>query len=168
MDEKSMMHGKDWAGQDLSGWLLSEKYDGCRGFWDGSTMWTKGGKKVKMPAWFAKQLPSFPVDGEIWAGRGHFNEASLATRLGRFDRRIRFVIFDCPGPGIWIDRFATLNNLSPRNTAVKVPKIKKCRSTLEAISMMKKVQSKGGEGLIARHPSNLYKAGRFSDILKLK
>ena len=30
-----LMHGKDWEGEDVSGWFLSEKLDGFRCLWMG-------------------------------------------------------------------------------------------------------------------------------------
>ena len=36
MNERQMTLGQDYAGEDLSGWFLSEKFDGCRAYWDGA------------------------------------------------------------------------------------------------------------------------------------
>ena len=35
---------------DPTGWWISEKYDGMRGFWDGKALWTRGGKAIAAPA----------------------------------------------------------------------------------------------------------------------
>ena len=41
---------------DPTGWWISEKYDGVRGFWDGDTMRTRGGKTVYLPDYFYLML----------------------------------------------------------------------------------------------------------------
>jgi len=30
-----MMNGTDWTGQDVTGWIVQEKFDGFRAFWTG-------------------------------------------------------------------------------------------------------------------------------------
>ena len=38
-----LLAGRYHAGTGLHGWWVSEKYDGVRGFWDGSALRTRGG-----------------------------------------------------------------------------------------------------------------------------
>ena len=38
---------------DPSGYLLSEKLDGMRAYWDGRGLWTRTGKPVIAPSWCA-------------------------------------------------------------------------------------------------------------------
>lgn len=59
---------------DPTGWWLSEKYDGVRGYWDGARMLTRGGEVIVLPDGLRAELPPFPVDGELWAGRGRFGD----------------------------------------------------------------------------------------------
>lgn len=49
MNENDMQHGVDWNGQDVSGWIATEKYNGCRAYWDGGNLWSRGGLKVNIP-----------------------------------------------------------------------------------------------------------------------
>lgn len=64
MDETGMMHGQDWRGEDLAGWYAAEKLDGCRAYWDGTTLWSRGGLAIKAPAEVLVGLPpGFALDG---------------------------------------------------------------------------------------------------------
>ena len=57
---------------DPTGWLMSEKLDGVRCYWSGTTMYTRNGNRIFAPeSWIAK-LPKVPVDGELWSGRDSF------------------------------------------------------------------------------------------------
>lgn len=33
----------NYTNQDVSGWVMSEKLDGVRGYWDGTRLFTRGG-----------------------------------------------------------------------------------------------------------------------------
>lgn len=37
---------KEWEGQDVSGWLMSEKMDGVRAYWDGKKLISRGGVEL--------------------------------------------------------------------------------------------------------------------------
>ena len=58
---------KEWEGQDVSGWLMSEKMDGVRAYWDGKKLISRGGVELAAPAWFTEGFPPFAVDGELWS-----------------------------------------------------------------------------------------------------
>jgi DNA ligase-1 len=47
-------------------WIISEKYDGYRVYWDGEKLWNRLGDPTDCPDWFKKLLPKFPIDGELW------------------------------------------------------------------------------------------------------
>src|SRR3546814_10855688 len=89
---------------DASRYWVSEKLDGVRGRWDGHALWTRGGHRVHAPAWFTEGWPPVPMDGELWLGRGRFEDTSGPVRAGDANdpawRRLRFMVFDLPGdPG---------------------------------------------------------------------
>ena len=46
------------ADVDPTGYLVSEKYDGVRACWDGSTLRFRSGAPVAAPAWFTARLPA--------------------------------------------------------------------------------------------------------------
>eukprot|EP01029_Cantina_marsupialis_P006569 TRINITY_DN172667_c1_g1_i2.p1 TRINITY_DN172667_c1_g1~~TRINITY_DN172667_c1_g1_i2.p1 ORF type:complete len:138 (+),score=14.27 TRINITY_DN172667_c1_g1_i2:184-597(+) len=53
-------------------WLMSEKLDGIRGYWDGKNFYTRKGKKIHTPQWFTNNFPNFELDGELWTKRADF------------------------------------------------------------------------------------------------
>ena len=65
--KKYFMLAKNWDNSsDPTGWLMSEKYDGMRLYWNGSDFFTRQGKKVKVPYYWKRQMPRYALDGELW------------------------------------------------------------------------------------------------------
>ena len=59
--------------QDPTGWLMSEKLDGVRCFWNGRNMYTRNGNLFYPPTWFKDALPKdVALDGELWTKRNDF------------------------------------------------------------------------------------------------
>ena len=84
---------------DPTGWLLSEKLDGVRAFWDGANFYSRNGNAFPAPAWFKQGLPSTPLDGELWAGRRQFRRCLSIVRSGTSGDLWQFVtylVFDAP------------------------------------------------------------------------
>ena len=97
MNETDMQHGIDWSGQDISGYIATEKYDGCRAYWDGENLWSRGGLKINLPDDWRAALPAgVHLDGEIYHGVGGVHRCGAAIRYGRFKPSMRFMVFDCP------------------------------------------------------------------------
>ena len=66
---------------DPRGWLVSEKLDGMRAWWDGGRLWSRQGKPVFAPPWWLAHLPKgVALDGELWLGRGRFQECMSIVR----------------------------------------------------------------------------------------
>ena len=85
--------------QDLRGMWISEKLDGVRAYWNGADFVSRQGNIYHAPDWFKVGLPSFPLDGELWVGRGMFQECvSIVRRQDKSDhwRKVRYVVFDAP------------------------------------------------------------------------
>ena len=114
-----MLAGVYRPGIPLNAYWLSEKYDGLRAYWDGQRLRTRGGDALAAPAWFTAGWPAEPIDGELWAGRGRFEEAMSIVRQQTPNdeawRRIRFMVFDLPAhPGPFTDRIAAYHGLVSR------------------------------------------------------
>ena len=96
-------------GQSPAGYLVSEKFDGVRALWDGRRLRLRGGGEVKAPAWFVAGLPAQALDGELWLGRGRFDEISALVRreqpVEAEWRAVRYLVFELPGAsGSFADR----------------------------------------------------------------
>lgn len=162
-------------GMPLAGYWVSEKHDGIRGYWDGQTLWTRGGERIAAPAWFTAPLPARPLDGELWAGRGRFEQTLSTVRDRQPDdnawRAIRYMVFDLPGePGDFDARLAQLNRLLPIAGASWVVAVPQQRATTHAAlqARLQAVVHAGGEGLMLHLGSAPYRSERNNDLLKFK
>lgn len=54
---------------------MSEKMDGLRGFWTGSTLYSRNNNKFWAPKFFTKNWPKCQLDGELWTKRNDFAKA---------------------------------------------------------------------------------------------
>jgi len=169
VNERDMMHGRDWIGENIAGWHVSEKYDGCRAYWDGKAMWTRFGSIVALPEWLERELPAgVPVDGEIWAGYDSFKVAQAAVQRGEFTRACRFMVHDMPMmAGDWLARMSAAWAFA---SDVVIPaEVFPSRTRGQIKDAFCKVKRRGGEGLVARNPRSLaYLPNRSRDILKIK
>ena len=156
-------------------YLVSEKFDGVRAYWNGRALWFRGGGRIPAPAWFLERLPPVPLDGELWMGRGRFEELSGEVRREqpREDawRRIRYLVFELPGaPGPFEARARAIEALVarvgwPQLEAVAQTRVKD-RAELQA--RLRDVLKAGGEGLMLHRADAPYATGRSDALLKLK
>lgn len=159
----------------LADYWVSEKYDGVRGYWDGRTLRTRGGETVAAPAWFTAGWPDTPMDGELWAGPGHFSQAQSTTRTQLPDdaawRSIRFMVFDLPQHGGSFDeRLPALNHVVQRigQSWVQAVPQKRVASDAALQALLQRTVRAGGEGLMLHRGSSLYRSGRSDDLIKVK
>ena len=159
---------------DLSAYWVSEKLDGVRAFWDGKRLISRGGNAFSAPSWFTAGFPPVALDGELWVGRGRFEEtASIVTRSLPHDgwRQVRYMVFDLPeDPEIFDVRLdnlrATVAASQSEFLAVVVQeKVADHRSLLNRLDQ---VTAAGGEGLMLHRGDSRYRGGRGMDLLKLK
>lgn len=170
-----MLAGKYHPGLDLSAYWVSEKYDGVRGYWDGRQLWSRGGEPISPPGWFTEGWSTTPMDGELWAGRGRFEEASSTVRQLRPDdaawRRIRFMVFDLPAhPGVFDERLSAYQVLVRKLDKPWVLAVSQHRADSHAAlqRQLKTVVRAGAEGLMLHRGNSLYRALRGEDLVKLK
>lgn len=61
------MTATEWKEEmDPTGWWITEKYDGMRLYWSGSAFFTRQGRRVNVPEFIKRQMPSIALDGELW------------------------------------------------------------------------------------------------------
>jgi DNA ligase-1 len=160
---------------DLDAYFVSEKYDGVRAWWDGQQLITRSGQIIAAPAWFTAHLPAITLEGELWAGRGKFEDASGTVRKKTPDeaewRKLQYMIFDLPqNPGIFAQRLKAISALVKANGDPWIRTVEQTRidSQADLNARLNAIVAAGGEGLMLHRRDSLYAAGRGRDLLKLK
>ena len=163
------------GGIDVSDYWVSEKFDGVRGRWDGQRLITRAGLPIVPPRWFTAGWPRTAMDGELWIGRGRFDEVSGLVRAGAVDdrawRKVRFMVFDLPAHGGTFEARVLRMRALLRTTGIDwlqpVPQFRVAHAAaLDA--KLKQVAASGGEGLVLHRRSALYQIGRSDDLIKYK
>jgi DNA ligase-1 len=158
----------------VSGWLVSEKLDGVRGYWDGERLLSKNGIALHAPREFLEDLPPFALEGEIWGGRNTFAQTmSIVKRLHPHAGwlELQFAIFDVPqARGPFIQRLEKAREwfaVHPSSFAFVIPQ-KTILNNDQLQIELHRVETLGGEGLIVRNGGGLYRSGRSWEVLKVK
>ena len=163
------------ANIDPAGYLVSEKYDGVRAFWDGSVLRFRSGAAIAAPAWFTARLPATQLDGELWRGRGRFEALVAAVRRQRpIDaewRSLHYMVFELPGAGgEFAARAARIEDLV--RTLAFAPLVAVAQAPLADRAALRQrldeVVCGGGEGLMLHRADAPYLSGRSPALLKLK
>jgi DNA ligase-1 len=160
------------------GWYMSEKLDGVRAVWNGHAFVTRNGNELKAP-WrlvgpmkkLTEHLGANMLDGELYMGRGAFNECSGTVR--RHDDEwigIEYHVFDIVGPQeIFFKRHRLLEDLQRKFP--KFVRLVEQKSVITIADIMQQhniYANLGGEGLMLKNPSSLYQFKRSGDLLKVK
>lgn len=170
---KDLMLAKKYENQAVKGWLMSEKYDGVRAFWDGKNLISRQGYKFSAPQEFIKDFPPFVLDGELFYKRGEFEATVSKIRSDSYQdwQELHYLIFDVPkAEGGLLERLKILENYL-KNQQVKHLKIieqRQIQDFAEAEKFLAEVIDNGGEGVILLEPTMAYVAGRSEGFLKLK
>ena len=158
-----------------------EKFDGIRGVWNGSNAFvTRSAVLIKPPPSLLHLLPKgTSLDGELWSGRGNFEQCARILRANGDEAAwsgINYIVFDAPhagGPFTERLRSAELAIAASTGgagcqTRLSVTHIEPCGDQATVKRLLCEVEAKGGEGLMLRKGSSLFRAGRSRDLLKVK
>lgn len=160
---------------DVGRYLVSEKLDGVRAYWDGNLMFFRSGEPIAVPAWFAARLPLTPLDGELWMGRRRFEPLAAALRRAKpLDaewRQLRYMLFELPGgAGSFAQRAEKLQAIARQAAWEPLQAVPQTR--VESLAALKQrldaLVREGGEGLMLHEAEASYRAGRSEVLLKLK
>ena len=162
------------GGIDVSHYWVSEKLDGVRAVWDGKVLRFRSGNSVPAPQWFVAALPKQPLDGELWLGRGSFDQLLAIVRRRLPDdakwRRVRYMIFELPNaPGNFSQRVEQIEAVT---AAAKLPWLQAVAQfrVPDAAALQKQLREivrQGGEGLMLHRDDATYQVGRSDALLKL-
>lgn len=160
---------------DISRYLISEKLDGVRAYWDGKHLYTRNGNKINAPEGFTKGWPAVKLDGELWIARGLFERVSGIVRRRHPAledwKPIRFMVFDLHDSVLaFTDRLERMKVLIDSAGSVHLELIEQVEVNSKAALAvyLERVVAEGGEGLMLHRKVAPYSVGRSSDVLKLK
>ncbi len=172
----AVLLAREWpVAADPGGFLVSEKFDGVRALWDGRRLRFRSGGTVQAPAWFVARLPDEPLDGELWLGRGRFEELSGLVRRGVPDdagwRALHYQVFELPAAGgRFAERAAALQSLCRRVgwSALQAPEQRPVASRDALQERLDAVVRSGGEGLMLHAADAPQASGRGRWLWKHK
>ncbi len=159
---------------DPTGWLMSEKLDGIRAYWDGENFVSRLGNAFVAPDWFTADLPADTLDGELWVGRKKFQRTTSIVRSGAANRdwrEVTYVVFDAPNAlGGFEQRLAHAKKVLTRSQTPHARTLEHvvCTSVGHLREELARVEALGGEGLMLREPASAYEVGRSRTLLKVK
>jgi DNA ligase-1 len=155
--------------------LVSEKLDGVRAFWDGQTLRFRSGRVIAAPAWFTAALPPTALDGELWLGRGRFDELSgIVRRASPLDadwHQVQYMIFDLPqATEPFSERVQHLQTVVAQAQQPWLQAVPQQRVADAAAlqGLLKHTVAQGGEGLVLHRANALWSPGRSDALQKLK
>ncbi len=155
--------------------LMSEKLDGVRAYWDGKTLYFRSGNVIKVPSWFTKDFPKYALDGELWIGRGQFERLSGMVRrqIPNDDewRQIQYCLFELPfADGDFSRRIETLKRTVEQTNIPWLTLIPQepVRSPEQIKLKLNDLVAQKAEGLVLHRSDAPFQAGRSESIFKLK
>ena len=161
---------------DPTGYYLSEKLDGMRCVWDGTSLWSRNGNAIPAPKWFVDALPKkFCLDGELFLGRERFQEL-MSIKGNPNDPRwseTKLVIFDAPKVnGDFPARLEAIKtSLASSQCPERIVYLLEqtvCTGKAHLDQEHERIIALKGEGVILRNPTAPYEGGRTKNLLKLK
>lgn len=166
-----LLHSYD--NQPIDGWVMSEKLDGVRGYWDGKQLLTKQGHRLSPPAFFTKDFPPFAIDGELFSGRNQFEMISSITKSFKGDRweKLKLYVFDVPdAQGNLFERLEQLKKYLAEHPTPYIEIIEQIpvKNKVHLYEFLAQVENQQGEGVVVRNPNAPYERKRSTQILKLK
>lgn len=185
------------AKHNICNWYVSEKLDGARAFWDGGIsrgklctdvpyantikdtkpvvatgLWSRTGKVIHAPGYWLNQLPDCLLDGELYLGRGFFQELRKITAQHVPDvrwRDVEYKIFDSPS---W-SRFTKVREITIRSEYsfwVKPSPQRNCNKDwpydLVLMFLEKKLKGSGVASIIPQEQLRMFSVAHLDDKLK--
>lgn len=157
--------------EDVTRFWVSEKLDGVRARWDGRQLISRGGKIFMAPEWFVRDFPDQPLDGELWMGRGSYEDVvSVVRRQTPHDgwRNVKFMVFDLPAQeGTFTKRIKAMRQLK-KTPYLDVIEQFRVASNKALMDKLDDIARQGGEGLMLHRQNAFYHSDRSDDLLKVK
>ena len=167
-----MLLATEWKeGDDPTGWLMTEKFDGIRALWNGTVLYSRSGRELNPPESWTSGMPPLQLDGELWIERGQFEESMRLSKTTKPSswQRAKYCVFDTPELTYktYEERLEALKKLTLPPHVIIIDAIR-CESKEHLEQYFKQVTQNGGEGIMLRKPGSLYERGRSQTLKRLK
>lgn len=162
---------------DVRQYFVSEKYDGVRAIWTGTSLVSRQGNTIHAPKWFIEKLPNVWLDGELWSKRNDFqfimSTVSKHSPIDEEWRKIHYMVFDAPDE----EKVMTFEARYQRYTQIvnslglpHVIPIKQISVSSNQVlqQLLEDYVKQGAEGLILHRKLARFESGRTDNLLKLK
>ena len=165
---------KTYQNQSINNWIMSEKLDGIRAYWDGEKLLTKNGNIIHSSIDFTQNFPPFKLDGELWTRRNDFEniQSIVLDKIPSNQwEKITYNIFEVPhAQGNFLQRLqkAKVWFKSHPNQHVKFIPQYHCQDKKALNTFLESILQKNCEGVIVKNPNHPYISKRNSNILKVK
>lgn len=169
-----LLLAKEWTPKvDPTGWYMTEKLDGVRAYWNGTGFISRLGHTFSAPDWFLKGMPLCHLDGELWLGRGRFQDTVSAVRkktpVDEEWARMKYWVFDAPeAPGGYPERLQGIPYTQENKHSCRSLDWVRCSGAEHLLNELRAIEAVGGEGIMLRKPGSLYERKRSSTLLKVK
>lgn len=171
----AIMQAKKYSAEIVvADYFVSEKLDGVRARWNGKQLISRNGNVFAAPAWFIRDFPHDLLDGELWMGRGKYQQTmSVVSQHQPHEgwRDVKFMVFDLPvSPQPFFKRIDKMKALYDQSSSpyFNIITQRRIASHGQLMVLLDDVISLGGEGLMLQHKDALYRQGRTVNLLKLK
>jgi DNA ligase-1 len=175
-DAPSLLLAMPYAERDdLADYLVSEKLDGVRAYWDGTRLVFRSGRAIHAPAWFTADFPAHALDGELWMGRHSFERLSAVVRrevpVDDEWKEVSYQLYELPGgAGSFTERLAALRT-SVERSGVPWLHVLPQEPVADRTALRQRLEAVvrgGGEGLMLHRADAPWQPGRSDILLKLK
>jgi DNA ligase-1 len=164
--------------EPLDQYVWSEKLDGVRAYWNGTNAFgSKMGKPLNVPAEIVDLMPKgIQLDGKLYARGTPLSKINgilrrKAPKMADWQAMgLQYHVFDSPFvQGDFSARVVAIKSaVGEDNPFVKVVEYKPIESEEQLNADFVRIVESGGEGLMLRLVRGVYRAGRTSDLLKIK
>ncbi|KRX09813.1 Nucleic acid-binding, OB-fold [Pseudocohnilembus persalinus] len=161
---------------DPTGWIMSEKMDGVRGFWNGHNMYSRNKNLFWVPEFWKKNFPKCQMDGELWTKRADFQKCVSIVKRQKSSieeewKNVKYVVYDLPGLNKpFKQRVKVMKEILSKidNPYLVVHPQIECESQEHLEEELAGILGNGGEGIMIRDPESIYEAVRSKSLLKVK
>lgn len=162
-------------GININQYLVSEKLDGVRAYWNGKELISKQGNIINAPKWFVKDFPNEELEGELWISRNKFELVSGIVRQESPNdedwQQIKLMLFDMPkNKKIFSQRLLDMKKIVSISNSKNLEVIEQFEipNHKDLMKKLNEMVKNGAEGLMLHKKDSFYQATRNDDLLKLK